>query len=290
LEFRTEDERNGFYNSLICLLGRCNDKFSAEALSMVKIQSDQAKRKRNLVTNSNGEKTEKEKDNNNLKSKKPVQPNKLNHSTLNTLETMGAFSKGTNLEKLIEEENDDHAGSEERSQSQLNLNDKESGTGFDEDGRESIAKKSVRGGSVVDEQSSEFGEGRETFSHRVSSTFTSGPPKQGLKREQSAQIVDFGDIYHSRSMGSREIDETLSPSRPESRKSNFDLQSNPLTAQRNSITGGDEDSAPPRRSSITSRTSLTGGDGRVRRTSVTMAGLANQQPINTKGRRKSVVK
>lgn len=286
LECKTEAERNACYNAIVCMVAQTNKIFNPEALQIIQISSANLRKKKSSmlspgVSQSGGMRSlQSESDVSgtamNRPSKKVAQANKLNHSTMKTLAAMGHFDASAGVEKILEnhDEDDGDRGSEGKSQT----------IPVSEDGKKPESKKT----SVLDDEEEE--EQADTFTSRISHTF-SAPRPSGMKREASAQIMDMGDIYRGKSK-EFENESAQSPSARPSLlamgSSSYNLTSNPL-AMVQAADEADDDLQP--RASLTGRNSMTGTEPKVRRTSVTMAGIGKtQQPINLKGRRKSVVK
>ena len=210
--------------------------------------------------------------------KKVAHSNKLNRSTMKTLQAMSHFDASGGVDKVLEGDEDEEDNKDSEGKSQPHASD---------DGRKS-ERKSAHDPSE---------EGEDTFSLKPGPTFSS-TGRGSMSREPSvSQNINYGDIYRGTSKDldiSGSSDQPLTPTaRPSllAGSSTYNLTSNPLAMA--NMDGDGEVRQSENRSNLTSRASFGADKDKpaARRTSVTMTGLGKtQQPINLKGRRKSVVK
>jgi hypothetical protein len=286
LECISETERNALYSALVCLFAQANKLFNPEALQIIQISSANFKRKKASTTPSAGMRAFQEADATGISknAKKVAHTNKLNHSTMKTLAAMGHFDAAAGVDQVLEGGEGDQQGGDRSS---------------DGVGRSPRLPVSEEGGKSEKRSAISSEEGADTFSQKPLPTFT---PVKHSRDPSLSQNIDYGQIYRGASKELDISDEVMSPgARPSllaMGSSSYKLTANPLSRQREvSIGGGDgEEDRPPIMLtapgvSTTSRSSMDSGSGAARRTSVTMAGIGKtQQPINIKGRRKSVIK
>lgn len=279
LECKSEVDRNALYNTVVCLVAQTNRLFNPEALQIIQINSASFRRKNASIMGASGSlgmrSLQQENDANGgaRNAKKVAHSNKLNHSTMKTLQAMGHFDASGGVEKVLEDEEHDN-------------------TRF-EDGISDAGKKLEKRSAMSEEADDTFAVDKPTPSFNSSG-------RGSMSREASvSQNINYGDIYRG---ASKDLDissgTTATPTTPTARpslfagSSTYNLTSNPLAMAAKDDDDDDGELGPSERPSMSNRNSLTGADKpAARRTSVTMAGLGKtQQPINIKGRRKSVVK
>lgn len=272
------------YNTIVCLIAQTNRLFNPEALQIIQVNSANYRRRSTGATGNgtapNGIRSlQSESENGGIPRnvKKVAHSNKLNRSTMKTLQAMGHFDASGGVDKVLEGDEEEEETKDSEGKSQPHASD---------DGRKS-ERRSAHDPSE---------EGEDTFSLKPGPTFTN-TGRGSMTREPSvSQNINYGDIYRGTSKDldiSGSSDQPLTPTaRPSllAGSSTYNLTSNPL-AMANA--DGDGDGLQENRASLTARASFGADKGKpaARRTSVTMSGLGKtQQPINLKGRRKSVVK
>lgn len=281
LECISVADRDALYNTIVCLIAQTNKAFNHEALQIIQISSAAFRRKKASTMANAGGMASTQQDANNIgmskNPKKVAHSNKLNHSTMKTLAAMGHFDTGANVDRLLDGDTGDDDVRDSDGRSLPHVSD---------DGKKSERKSVKDDGSDIDDG--------DCFADKPMPAFNNSG-RGSLSREASvSQNIDYGQIYRGTSKdldissGTNSLD---APTRPSltAGSSTYNLTSNPLSLA--SYSADTEDSG--NRVNMLSKTSLTGTENKpaTRRTSVTMAGIGKtQQPINIKGRRKSVVK
>jgi hypothetical protein len=268
LECVSEAERNSLYSAIVCLIAQTNKLFNPEALQIIQVSSASYRRRKAAALGGPGATRSPQQDAEILgtskATKKMTHTNKLNHSTMKTLEAMGHFSTDAgNMDQLLGGEEGGEMGSRERTHTES------------DDGR-----KSDRKSDLCSEDS---------FSAKPLPTFPNG--RTSLKKDASvSQDMDYGKIY--RGSSKEEIDIAASSNSPAEAagarpsilmmgSSTYSLTANPLAQPPTGEEGMTRETS----------TNSTKAPTPSRRTSLTMAGIGKTQtPINIKSRRKSVIK